>query len=358
MVSEDIATQASQEQTPDPPRPDFLIGISRAILLRIFLIALALALVFYASEVVLIAFAGILLAIILRGLSDELEKLPFISPRWSYASLLCILTVIIAVLGYMFGPRVVTEAREVVGLIPQSAAHLRQTLDQYEAGRDVTRLVDDSMQSKQLTSQATNLATTTVQGLLDAFVILVTGIFLGNKPEMYRNGVLYFVPKPQRAKTAAMVNDTAFVVRRWLLAQLIPMAVLGVGSVVGLRLLDIPLAFALGLFTSFMLFVPYAGSVIAFIPTALVAFTVSPVAMVHVAILYVCIHLAEGYVISPLAQRRVVHLPPALTLLAQLFMWKFAGVLGVVVATPLAAVALVTVQKLRQHNESSRPANV
>ena len=68
--------------------------------------------------------------------------------------------------------------------------------------------------------------------------------------------------------------------------------------------------------------------------------------MVYVTLLYLAVHVAEGYVITPIAQRHAVRLPPALTLVAQLFMWTVAGILGLLIATPLAAVGLVIVQKL------------
>jgi len=78
----------------------------------------------------------------------------------------------------------------------------------------------------------------------------------------------------------------------------------------------------------------------------LVALTKGPAALVDVTCLYLGIHVAEAYVITPMAQRHAVRLPAAVTIFSQLLLWKLAGVLGVVVATPLAAVCLVTVQKL------------
>jgi predicted PurR-regulated permease PerM len=95
-----------------------------------------------------------------------------------------------------------------------------------------------------------------------------------------------------------------------------------------------------------MLFIPYAGAIIAYLATALVAFAKGPAALLDVTCLYLGIHAAEAYVITPLAQRRAVRLPAAITIFSQLLLWKLAGVLGVVVATPLAAVCLVAVQKL------------
>jgi predicted PurR-regulated permease PerM len=137
----------------------------------------------------------------------------------------------------------------------------------------------------------------------------------------------------------------------WLIGQLIPMAVLGAGTMLGLWLLGVPLAFALGLLTGSMLFLPYVGSVIAYLPTALVALTLGPGKLISVTVLYLAVHIAEGYVVTPLVQRRAVKLPPALTLSAQLLLWEFAGLLGVIAATPLAAVSLVLVQRLYLHEQ-------
>lgn len=61
-------------------------------------------------------------------------------------------------------------------------------------------------------------------------------------------------------------------------------------------------------------------------------------------VLYLGVHLTEGYILMPLVQRRVVHLPPALTLSAQVILGVLAGFLGLLLATPLVAAALVIVR--------------
>ena len=61
-------------------------------------------------------------------------------------------------------------------------------------------------------------------------------------------------------------------------------------------------------------------------------------------VLLMC-HLAEGYVVAPLVQRRFVHLPPALTMMSLMLFALLFGPLGAVLATPLAALLLVFVQQ-------------
>jgi predicted PurR-regulated permease PerM len=63
------------------------------------------------------------------------------------------------------------------------------------------------------------------------------------------------------------------------------------------------------------------------------------------------VDILEGYVVTPLVQRRAVRLPPALTVVIQLLMWTVAGLLGVAIATPLGAACLVVIKKLYLHDQ-------
>lgn len=141
-----------------------------------------------------------------------------------------------------------------------------------------------------------------------------------------------------------MFDEVAYTLRWWLLGQLVPIVVLGVSTMIGLSIMHIPLALTLGLFTATMIFIPYVGALLSEIPAVLVALMYGKA--VKVLIFYLAVHCAEAYVLTPLAQRRSVRLPPALTLLSQLLMWTLAGLLGVAMATPLAATALVLIRKL------------
>lgn len=328
-------------------KPDLLVCFSRGVLVRLVLIAIALVVLFYARRVFLVAFAGILLAVVLRALASWLERhVAFLGPKSSYATIVCLILALALASGYLLGPRIIMQAHEIVKAIPQSIANVRTAAARYEWGRDITHILDRSMQTQQISGWATHLATGSVELIADGAVILVIGLFLGANPSLYRNGLVQLVPTAHREKAGELLKDLRRCLTGWFLGQLIPMSVLGIATLVGLWLLGIPLAFTLGLFTGLMLFVPYAGAVLAFLPTALLAFTQSPMLMLYVTILYLGIHMAEAYVITPLAQRYAVRLPPALTLLSQLFMWKVAGLLGVLVTTPLAAVSLVVIQRL------------
>ena len=136
------------------------------------------------------------------------------------------------------------------------------------------------------------------------------------------------------------------VLRRWLLAKFISMAVVGVLTGIGLWLLEVPLAISLAVLASLLTFIPNIGPVIAAIPALLLAFVDGPSKALSVALLYLAVQTVESYGITPFVERETVALRPALTLSAQLALGLLTGFVGVIVATPLTAVCIVIVQTL------------
>ena len=129
-----------------------------------------------------------------------------------------------------------------------------------------------------------------------------------------------------------------------MLGRLFSMTVLGIMTAVGVWLLGVPLPIALGFLAGIMIFVPYIGSIASAIPSVVIAASIDIMLGVYVIALYLGIHLTEGYILVPLVQRRQVHVPPALILSAQVVLGVLAGFLGLLLATPLVAAALVLIR--------------
>lgn len=107
-----------------------------------------------------------------------------------------------------------------------------------------------------------------------------------------------------------------------------------------------PLAFTLALIAGILNFVPYIGPLVSAVPAVLLALLQGPQVALYVALLYLGAQTIESYVLTPLVQQRAISLPPALTLSAQTLLGVLLGILGVVLATPLAAITLVVIRKL------------
>jgi hypothetical protein len=114
----------------------------------------------------------------------------------------------------------------------------------------------------------------------------------------------------------------------WMLGRLFSMTILGGMVALGLWLLGVPLPLALGFLAGIMIFVPYIGSVLSAVPSVLIAASTSLMLAVYVIPLFISVHLIEGYILVPIVQRRIVHLPPALTLSAQVILGFLPGFLA------------------------------
>jgi predicted PurR-regulated permease PerM len=130
------------------------------------------------------------------------------------------------------------------------------------------------------------------------------------------------------------------------LGQLVDMITVGVLAAIGLRLAGVPEPYALGLLAGLFTFIPYFGAIIAAIPAIIVALTVSWMTALWVVVTFLACHTAEGYLVAPLVQRRLLDLPPALGIIAMAVMGGLFGPLGVVLGTPVAAAGLVLVREV------------
>jgi predicted PurR-regulated permease PerM len=314
----------------------------------LWLISIGLAIVFvcFAWRLLILAFAGFLLAILLRTLADWIEAHTLLGPNLSYAVTICGLMLLFGLMAWLFIPRIISQGSTLAHILPASIHQAKQSLERYSWGVYIVRLVSRSTESLKLTQ----IAGQVVSAVVAAIVILVVGFYLGLNPGAYHRALLSLVPEEHKRFTTRVISDVIYTLRWWLLGQLVPMAVLAITSMIGLALLGVKLAFTLGLITGLFIFVPYVGTLLSEIPAVLVALGDSPMKALYVFILYLVLHSLEGYVITPLVQRRAVKLLPLLTVLSQMLMWILVGPLGVAIATPLAAagLALIKVVYLKQ----------
>ena len=315
-------------------------------------LAVAAAVIWYAGAVLLYAFAGILVAVVLQTCAHWVSEKAHLGPRVSYWCVLIGVAGIAAAVVWLIAPRVESEGADLITQLPAGLARLRESIGNTSLGASILHLLQQRAAESAHRVRLASMGSSALDTLGGAIVALVVGLYGAADPDLYRAGLLRIIPQPGRAHAAKYLDRVTYTLRWWMFGQMVPMVVLALATMLGLWLMDIPLAFTLGLFTGLMIFIPYVGSLIAAIPTALIALLQSPMKMVWVLLLYICVHVAEGYALTPLVQRRAVRLPPVVTVLAQLLMWSIAGVLGAALATPLAAAALTVVSTaLRDEKE-------
>lgn len=298
------------------------------------------------SDIVLLIFMAVLIAVILRGSSR------WIAQRTGVAEgpMLAVVTIgsflLLAGFLYYIGPKLANESQDLWTQLHQQVEQLQQTYGNTSWGHALfqhaspTKAVQDNV-----FSYARSVATSTLGSLASAFILIVTALYFAISPELYITGVTRLFPLPWRPRTRHVLIQVGRTLQWWSLGQLIDMAVVGVLTGIGLSLLGVPLSLALGVLAGLFTFVPYFGAIAAAVPAMLVALTVSWQTSLWALAIFLCCHGIEGYLVSPLVQRRTVHLPPALSILSMAILGTIFGPLGIILGTPVVAAVMVIVRE-------------
>jgi predicted PurR-regulated permease PerM len=320
----------------------------RALIAGGILLALVLAVLVlrHVASVLLLIFAGILLAVFFEGLTTQLHERTGLARGWCLGLVVALVTIFFVASGWFAGPRIGNQITQLGERIPDAIERIRSTLSQSEWGRSLLVRAPSSEQGMSLLSFVAGGITNVVGALISGVVVIIIGLYAAATPAVYIDGVIRLLPVPRRDRGRDVVRALGHALRWWLVGRIASMAVVGVLTAVGLRIAGVSLAFVLGLIAALFSFVPYVGPIASVIPAALVALAESPTKVLYVLVVYGAVQFLESYLITPLIQERAVSIPPAVLISAQVIMGILAGAIGVLMATPLAVTLIVLIQML------------
>jgi predicted PurR-regulated permease PerM len=198
-------------------------------------------------------------------------------------------------------------------------------------------------------------AAAAVAGLV---LIIFLAVYIGAEPQLYHDGLMHLFPHRARQRAGEVLTEMAIVLRKWLVTQLVAMVAIGSVTTVVMLLLGVKAAFALGFIAGLLEFIPTIGPVLSAIPALAMGFADSPEKALSVLVAYWGIQFLENNLLIPFLMRGGMDLPPALTLVAQALMTLVFGFLGLMVAVPLTAAAMVPIKMIYVQDVVGDPLEV
>ena len=177
-------------------------------------------------------------------------------------------------------------------------------------------------------------------------VIVLTGAFAVLYPAPLVGGFVTLFPASGRQRVREILKEVYATVQRWFVGQLADMAIMGVLSAIVLWILGVPFALLLGVLSGILGFVPYVGFAVSLVPPVLLALAEAPITAVWVVVAYVLIQQVEINLIYPLLMSRAGSLHPARVVFLLFASALVFGLVGLVIAIPLAAASQVLVRRL------------
>jgi predicted PurR-regulated permease PerM len=295
------------------------------------------------ASVLLVVFAGGLLAVFLDGLSTKVGQHTPLSRGWALALVITLLVAFFVGAGWYAGPRINDQITQLGDRIPNAIDRIQSILQQYGWGESV---LASSPSMQQVMSFVAGGLTNAIGTITSSVVVIIIGIYGAAAPMTYINGAVRLIPPSKRDRGRSVIRALGHALRWWLVGRIASMTVVGVLTAAGLWIAGVQLAFVLGLIAALLSFVPYIGPIVSVVPAALVALAESPTKVLYVLVVYGVVQFLESNLITPLIQERVVSIPPAVLISTQVLMGVLAGALGILLATPLAVAFIVLVQML------------
>lgn len=310
---------------------------------------LLLLLLWVVVDVLLLFFSGILLAIFLRGLSNRISKYTKLHKSWSLLITTLGLIIILSMAAWLLAPGIFEQVGELSAKLPESTARVKMQIEQYSWGQQFINQISRTNiligNRAEALTRITGIFSSTFGVIANIFIVLVIGIYLAIEPGTYINGFIKLMPLEKRKRIQSVMHEIGEVLQWWLIGTFCSMVIVGTLTALGLWVIGVPLALTLGLLTALLTFIPNIGPIVSVLPAALLAFLQSPVRALYVILLYIVIQVVETYLITPQIQKRTISMSPVLIIVVQIMSGVLLGAPGLVLATPLLAIAVVLVRR-------------
>ena len=310
-------------------------------------------------ELLVLVFGAVVVATLLRGLADAIERHTPLNGNWGLAAAIAVVVAVFAGAGWLFGAQLQTDLDAVSKTLGETWDALRLSIAGYPGGKDVAA----AMQSARVPTDnfvpklfgALNWLTSAA---IDLVVVLFGIVFIAADPGLYRRGLALMFPPRHRPLANEALVDAGLALRQWMIGLFVVMVFIGVFCGLGLWLVGVPSAAGLGLIAALFELIPYLGPIISAVPVALVAATKGPETLWLSMAVMLVVHWVEAAIVAPLAAKRMVSLPPAVSVFGVIAGGALFGPLGLIFSSPLLVVALVLVKRLWVEEALHTPTHV
>jgi predicted PurR-regulated permease PerM len=309
-------------------------------------------------SVLVLVFGAVVVAVIIDAFARPLRSRLHFTPAFAMLASLFIVTALVVGALWLFGARVATQIGALREIIPEAWSAVQSQLDVWGIGDAVSTSIEDFSSGASVLTGVSGLALAFGGALTNTILMVVGGIYLAVRPQLYIAGLLKLLPKRARGRMAQALRESGGALRLWLLGQAISMLIIGTLTFIGLTILGVPGALALGVIAGLLEFVPYVGPILAAVPAILTALAVSPELALWTALLYLAIQQAEGNLVQPLVQQKAVHLPPALLLFSLVANAILFGWIGILLAAPLTVVGFILIKRLYVRGALQTPTGI
>lgn len=313
------------------------------------------------KHVFIIIFASILLAASISPAARFLSR--YHVPRGVTVLLVYILGLaIIAGAMALLVPLIIDELKQFRSSLPVYASDIQNLVHRFAPSQSVNLSssaligrVSGSLST--IASSLTGVVRTIISIGIDVVLILASAFFMANDANFARKLIKRLVPPDQRPQAMRVMSRTGRELGEWVQGQLLLALYFGVVFGAGLYFIGIDYAVTLGAVGAILEIIPYVGGFLTMVLAVLVGLTHDPL---HAALAlgwYAIVAETEAHIVHPKLMQHFVRLNPVAIILALFLGGEAFGLIGALLAVPIAVVVKVLVDEFYQFEEKEEGAN-
>jgi len=332
------------------------ISVSTSTIIKVVLIIGALFFLWLIRDILAIVFVAIILAALIDPLADWFEKHKI--PR--ALSVILIYVFLFALVGlilFLLIPPIVEEFGQLAtnfGGYWESVTAGLENFKIFTVDQGFSSSMEAGIQSiSENVTSAVGTVFGTISGLIGGIVamilVLVITFYMVVEEESARKAYRSLAPAKYQPYISQLTSRMKKKIGGWLRGEIILALIIGTLVFIALKILGVNYALLLAIFAGMAEFVPYLGPVLGAIPAVFIAFAESPIKALLVLAVFVLIQQLENHLIYPKVMQKAVGLNPVVSIIALLIGVKIGGVVGALLAIPVATVVNVFIQDVIQH---------
>ena len=332
------------------------VDISVKTIIKLLVVVGVLLLLFLIRRVIGFFLIAVVISSILLPVVEFLKRRK-IPKTISVISIYLVFIGLIVFAFYLIVPLAITEGTSLVNKFPGSIDQIISNVGGW-FGVNTTNII---LQIKNyisslggqlgfLTGGVYNFTVRVVSAVSTAVLILVIAFYLTIEENAFKKLVKFFVPQAQEQKMVDLVDKVQRRMGLWLGGQMLLAFAVFILTLIPLLIFRVDYALVLALIYGILEVVPYFGPIIGGIVIAIVAFSQSFWLGIIAIIIAVGVQQLENHILVPKIMQKVVGLNPVITILAVLIGFELFGIVGFIIAIPVAAAISVIGKELVKFN--------
>lgn len=330
------------------------VEITLKSIILFFAVLLGILLLYYTRDILVMLFLALIIVATLSPLVDWLTKYL----KWRTFSALVLYLVGFGLISALFAsiiPVLSQQAKSFVEILPNLIAQI-PWLDGSNLIQNLTNEINIASISEYLTHSTSQVFQIfgSVFGIIGSIVVIIVISFYGLVSEKKIHLELKkHLTKHDLEKYWQVSEKIYSNLGIWLRTQIALGIIVGLVTGLGLHFLSVPYALLLGVLAGLLEIIPVLGPVLAAIPAIIIGLSISPLLGLAVLILFIIIQQTEAYVLVPKVMERALGLSPIVILSALLVGGKLGGIIGAIIAVPIASIITILFIELPKIHENS-----